>query len=337
MGELNKCYNKVNTSANLVLNTLSLYLLGLLLLYLSGFSIQFIEFTFQWICIPAWGCSIVYYRSRYGLSFLEHDFSLSTCVKWFENWLVMTSTTLFCWTQMLIYHLILLQLEPLLPSYLQGCITFEISFVEDHLRTVVNIFHISGLFLLLTLPLWVRGFYAATKMVDSNLKLTYFEAGLEIVYQTSHAMSIFIITIPLALIQIQLGLPFHIIHLLAEGVIMGSLNRIFRYKFSWQHQLAHQINPLYQMTHIEHHLCKGIYSTTSPAGLWEGWLQGGSHTFSNGLIGTIPWAFFQGVFTGFNIVSHTMWPVQWLQQWHPLHHVSKLFLIFKVFFIILYK
>jgi hypothetical protein len=301
--DIKDCYHRsIPIAPNLVFNALSLYAMGHLLLSLAGFSSAFQQFTFLWISLPAVFISLVFYRRRYGQAFLQYDLTASVFIQWVENWLVMTSTTVFCWSQMLIYHLLLLQLEPLLPLSLQGCINFEMAVVEDSLRTILKLFHVGGAFLLVTLPLWIQGYYATTRMVESKLELSYVEAAIEIIYQTAHAMSIFVITMPLAILQVRLGLPFHIIHLIGEACIMASLNRIFRYKFSWQHQLSHEIVPLYHMTHIEHHLCKGIFSTTSPAGLWEGWLQGGSHTFSNSLIGTIPYALFQGVFTGFNIV-----------------------------------
>lgn len=37
-------------------------------------------------------------------------------------------------------------------------------------------------------------------------------------------------------------------------------------------------------------------------------------------LGTIPWGMLQMVYAGANIVVHTMWPSQYLLQWHTLHH-----------------
>uniref|UniRef100_A0A7S3PKE1 Fatty acid hydroxylase domain-containing protein n=1 Tax=Aplanochytrium stocchinoi TaxID=215587 RepID=A0A7S3PKE1_9STRA len=73
------------------------------------------------------------------------------------------------------------------------------------------------------------------------------------------------------------------------------------------------------MSHIEHHICKGVYPTTSAAGLWEFYLMGHSITFQFFLYG-YPYVAFQMIYTGANIVVHTMWPHAYLLQWHTLHH-----------------
>merc|ERR1712232_1448484 len=99
------------------------------------------------------------------------------------------------------------------------------------------------------------------------------------------------------------------------------VNQLTQYKFAMLHKLAHDIQPLYRMVHLEHHICKGIYPNTSSAGLWEFWLLGGTITFGMLPIVHFPYLHFTMIYFGANVLVHTMWPSRRWVQWHTLHHI----------------
>jgi hypothetical protein len=115
------------------------------------------------------------------------------------------------------------------------------------------------------------------------------------------------------------GFPFHIIHIGFALLEIIFINYSVQYKFCALHQAAHEIRPLYNMIHLEHHICKGIFPTTSTVGLWEFFAFCGGDFFTVAL-GSIPYLLLQTQYLGANILVHTMWPTDSMAQWHTLHH-----------------
>ena len=117
----------------------------------------------------------------------------------------------------------------------------------------------------------------------------------------------------LALIQIRWGFPFHFVHFAATLLENMFFHQMVQFKYAWIHKLCHEVQPLYRLAHLEHHICKGTYPTTPAAGLWEVWIEGGTLFFCNTLA-CVPYFFFHAAVSGPNIVVHTMWPQKSLVQ-----------------------
>eukprot|EP00928_Gymnodinium_smaydae_P011906 TRINITY_DN14353_c0_g1_i5.p1 TRINITY_DN14353_c0_g1~~TRINITY_DN14353_c0_g1_i5.p1 ORF type:complete len:350 (-),score=35.03 TRINITY_DN14353_c0_g1_i5:180-1229(-) len=274
---------------------------------------------FMWSLMPTLVAGSYYYYHIYGVSCFAITWRM-TC-DWFSNWLASNSIAMVSFTQMFVHYFALSLLEPLLPSRLQGVLSFPQEDIESSVQCVVKMLACLGLLLLLTLPLWVRGYNLSRKIVDRPGSMSAWETAIEIVYTTSQAAVVLQLQLPLAMIQINLGYPFHIIHFAVGMLESAMLHQMVKYKYAWLHKLAHEIRPFYHMTHIEHHICKGIHCTTPAAGLWETWVEGGTLFYCNSLA-TIPYLYFQAVISGPNVIVHTMWPSKSMIQWHTFHHVA---------------
>jgi hypothetical protein len=158
------------------------------------------------------------------------------------------------------------------------------------------------------------------KVAGRNVTMSLSETSVELVYQTSQSSSyLFLVTAVLVILQ-NWGFRVHMIHFMFATLETLLINQAVQFKFCILHQLMHEIRPLYAMTHIEHHICKGIHPTSSAAGLWEFWLAGQGIFFIVQAFAALPFVIFQSIYAGANIVVHTMWPSEKLIQWHTLHH-----------------
>lgn len=194
---------------------------------------------------------------------------------------------------------------------------------EDSLRLAVYWYTSVFFFLALTLPLWKRGYEISMKTAGrDNVTMDYTELFLELVYQTSTSSSfLFTKTLGILLLSNHLGFRIYVIHI-ALGIMEVLLaNYAAQLKFCVMHQLMHEIKPLYHLTHIEHHVCKGVFPTTMGMGLWEDWTSGHGNFFCQSFaINPIPYLYLQMGYAGANLVIHTMWPSTQLLQWHTMHH-----------------
>ena len=146
-------------------------------------------------------------------------------------------------------------------------------------------------------------------------------ALMEIAYTTSQLAACLQLQTALAMIQVGFGFPFHFIHFAAVITEHIFFHRMVQFKFAWLHKLFHEVQPLHRLVHLEQHICKGTYPTTPAAGLWEGWLCGGTLLFCNTLA-CVPYLFLHAVSSGPNAVIHTMWPHKFCIQWRTLHHLA---------------
>ena len=177
-----------------------------------------------------------------------------------------------------------------------------------------------GLVLLVCCPLWCEGYRVVQEALGRDTKLSRSEAVMEILYTTSQLGVVLQLQTALAMIQVRLGFHFHFIHFVAVIVEHIFFHYMVQFKFAWLHKLYHEIQPLYRLVHLEHHICKGTYPTTPAAGLWEVWMEGGTLFFCNTLA-CVPYFFFHAASSGPNVVVHNMWPHKSCIQWHTLHHV----------------
>ena len=178
-----------------------------------------------------------------------------------------------------------------------------------------------GLVLLVCCPLCCEGYRIVQDLLGRNTKLSRSEAVMEILYTTSQLGVVLQLQTALAMIQVRLGFHFHFIHFVAVIVEHIFFHYMAQFKFAWLHKLYHEVQPLYRLVHLEHHICKGVYPTTPAAGLWEVWMNGGTLFFCNTLA-CVPYFFFHTNSCGSNVVAHSMWPHKSCIQWHTLHHVA---------------
>jgi len=317
--QIGELFKPVDVAVNLVLNLIMWNIAHLSIAYAAGFSWRFLRFSMIFIVLPSLLGGSVYIHHKYGQRMWT--LSLTTLKAWLHNWMLVNSIALVCWTQQLSLHAILLMLEPWLPGKLQGTLTFPLHVMENYVINSCVAFHVASIVLLLTIPVWKFSHQLNMQLVGRRSEMTSYECFLEIVYTGSSSMSVAGLIIPVVVLQSKLGVPFHRVHVLVGALEILLVNQIAKYKFQMLHQLAHDIKPLYHMVHIEHHICKGIYPTTSAAGLWEFWMLSGSFGFFEAAIRSLPYVHMNMIYGGANILVHTMWPWKSWAQWHTLHHV----------------
>ena len=147
--------------------------------------------------------------------------------------------------------------------------------------------------------------------------MTYQEIFMEVVYQASLSASLSWPQTPIVvLLTNKFGFCVYPIHMAFAIIEVLLVNYAVQLKFCSNHQLMHDIKPLYHITHIEHHICKGIYPTTPGVGLWEQWCSGPANLFCDFIgMNSIPFLHLHMGNTGANLVIHTMWPHPKLLQW----------------------
>mmetsp|Transcript_754 Transcript_754/g.1409 ORF Transcript_754/g.1409 Transcript_754/m.1409 type:complete len:425 (+) Transcript_754:79-1353(+) len=316
--EIQEAFRPVATGPTLVLNVVAYVPFMLFLNSAAGFSRDYQLFIANYSLLPTFLMGLCYYYYIFRANMW--DITPAVLGAWINNFIMMMSVSLVSFTQLALHYVVLLWLERLLPIWLHGYMTFPITTIETSVQTVVMLLYGLGFILLLTLPLWCEGYRLTLELLGREGKLSKREAAMEILYTTSQAAAVLQMQTALALIQVRLGYPFHYTHFLAVMFQNTLFHRMAQFKFAWLHKLYHEVQPLYRLVHLEHHICKGTYPTTPAAGLWEAWIEGGTLFFCNTLA-CVPYFLFHAALSGPNFVVHTMWPHKSLIQWHTLHHV----------------
>ncbi|CAE7208169.1 unnamed protein product [Symbiodinium natans] len=311
------------TAQTLVLNVLAYVLLVVCLNRWAGFSMEYQRFIALYSLLPTLIMGFIYYFYLFRAKILQMTFSV--VAGWLNNWLMMMGIAMVSFSQLALRYMGLLVVEKFLPSAWQGYMTFPMSTIETSVKHTMLLLYGLGLVLLVTTPLWCEGHRLVYEMLGRKDagnagRLSFSEAVMEILYTTSQLAVVLQVQTALAMIQEGLGCHFHYIHFVAVIVEHMFFHHMVQFKFAWLHKLYHEVQPLYRLVHLEHHICKGTYPTTPAAGLWEPWIEGGTLFFCNTLA-CVPYFFFHAASSGPNVVVHTMWPHKSCIQWHTLHHV----------------
>lgn len=310
--------------SNLMWNVIMFTMMQGLLLRAAGFPPKFLQFSVYAVLIPQLVGSISYYCYKYGIQEALTSLSGRTLIGWLQNWFAMQGIALTNLMQSSVFYFGGIWLQRyLLPAEWDFFVQFPREVYEDYLPVCVYWFWGLFAFCSVTLPLWKRGYILSMEAAGrSNVTITYTETFMELLYQTSQANSLLFLNAPIAVIlQEYTGFRLYFLHMVFAGVEAALVNYVVSFKFCILHQIMHEIQPLYAMAHMEHHICKGIHPTTSAAGLWEFWVCGQSIFFTIGFgLNPIPYALLQSIYMGANVVVHTMWPSPKLFQWHTLHH-----------------
>jgi hypothetical protein len=319
ISQLRALFHPIDITPNLMWNVIMFNAVTAVLFYLADFSKEFQLFTLFWVELPCIAGSFFYYYYKFG-SDAVMKLNFANLSLWIQNWITMQGIAFTCLTQSAFIYLAGLLVEPFLPSYLQYSVSFPKEIYEEYLPVCVYCFW--GLFgiLLLSLPVWRDGYNLSMKVAGRNVTMSLSETFVELVYQTSQSSSYLFLVTALFLILQNWGFRFHLVHFMLATIETLLINQAVQFKFCILHQLMHEIRPLYAMTHIEHHICKGIHPTSSAAGLWEFWLAGQGIFFMVQAFTALPFVIFQSIYAGANVVVHTMWPSEKLMQWHTLHH-----------------
>jgi len=112
---------------------------------------------------------------------------------------------------------------------------------------------------------------------------------------------------------------------IAVGCVLMELSLIpmtlETFKFVPMHSLHHEVPEFNFVSHYEHHVCKGIYPSTSAAGNWEPILLGGdAGTFGLPVLMASPTLALTCYLT-VNLMVHTMLPLKRLLHYHVYHHL----------------
>lgn len=290
---------------------------------LAGFSADFRHFCWMGVHLPCLLGSVAYYCFKCGFRDCLRSLTFSAMMKWVRNWIGIQGIALCCVSQTMVFYFVAMLLQPyVLPQSWQFSVTIPASMYEEYLK--VTVYYFWGLFAVClgTLPLWKRGYELSMQVVGrKNGNITYPELFMELMYQTVQSGVVHFTLMPIMLALQNSGVRVYCIHFLFAAVEIIFIHSTLQFKFCILHQLIHEVQPLYAMTHMEHHICKGIFPTTASVGVWEMWLMGqmGHITTPFGL-GAAPWALLHLFYTSSNVVVHTMWPSQSLLQWHTLHH-----------------
>mmetsp|Transcript_36161 Transcript_36161/g.66342 ORF Transcript_36161/g.66342 Transcript_36161/m.66342 type:complete len:433 (+) Transcript_36161:169-1467(+) len=316
--------NDSSMVTTLMWNVITFTLLQAGLIYLADFSADFSLFCLFWVHLPCLFGSVAFYYYKYGATECFKRLSFSSLLIWLKNWIAMQGIALVCLTQTTTFYFLGHIIQPyVLPKSWQFSVRFPTEMYEEYLQ--ICVYFSAGLFALclVTLPLWKRGYKVSMESAGrKNINISYTELFMELMYQAAQSGGFNFTMIPLALaLQNMAGYRVNCIHFLFGAAEIVLANSSVQYKFCIMHQLMHEVKPLYAMTHVEHHICKSIHPTSSATGLWENWMMGQSPFIVSPIgLGPIPWSMLQMVYAGANIVVHTMWPSQYLLQWHTLHH-----------------
>jgi hypothetical protein len=319
ISQLRALFHPIDLTPNLMWNVIMFNAVTAMLLYFADFSKEFQLLTLVWVELPCIAGSFFYYSYKFGSDAVT-KLTFTNLSLWIQNWITMQGIAFTCLTQSAIVYLAGLLVEPFLPSSLQYSVSFPKETYEEYLPICVYCFW--GLFgiLLLSLPVWRDGYNLSMEVAGRNVTMSLSETFVELVYQTSQSSSYLFLVTALFMILQNWGFRFHLIHFMLATIETLLINQAVQFKFCILHQLMHEIRPLYAMTHIEHHICKGIHPTSSAAGLWEYWLAGQGIFFMVQAFTALPFVIFQSIYAGANVVVHTMWPSEKLMQWHTLHH-----------------
>lgn len=318
-------YVKIPLVSNLIWNVLMYVAMQALLISSAGFSNEFQRFCIMTVYIPEIGGALLYYCYKYGYKqvLAKSLFEPWTLLGWIHNWIAMQGTAFVGITQTFFFYVVGILLQPyVLPASWNWSVQFHTDLYEESLRVAIYFFAILFLVCVVTLPLWKHGYDVSVQAAGRSHTMSYSETFMELLYQTSHGQSLLFTITPLfVLLQKYCNFRLNPLHMIISALEMVLLNYATTVKFCVLHQLFHKIPPLYQLTHIEHHICKGIHPTTSAMGLWEPWAMGQSALLTLGVGNNpIPYMILQSVYMGANIVVHTMWPSNQMLQYHTLHH-----------------
>eukprot|EP00756_Hemistasia_phaeocysticola_P064209 Hpha_TRINITY_DN7598_c0_g1::TRINITY_DN7598_c0_g1_i1::g.18930::m.18930 len=317
---LDKMFGTTPIPPTLVLNIISFNVMLVLFRHLAC-SPEFQVWAIYWSTLPSIVGSLGFYIYRYGFSATFLSLSPETLGRWVSNWCAMASIASYSFFLSAAYYGLVLVVEPFLPQVLQGVVHVPLSVIETSVMYCTYMLYGLGAVLLLTLPVWQHAYKVNTKMFGKNMQIPNSEMALELMYYTCQSTTAMQFSTGICLVQTQfLGLPFHTAHLVGEGICCALANYSLSLKFIWLHMLQHEIKPLYSMTHLEHHLPKSIFPTTSAYGVWEIFICGGS-CFLSPALSSIPYLLFHLIYCGANIVVHTMFPFDWAAQWHTAHHI----------------
>ncbi|CAB9525220.1 expressed unknown protein [Seminavis robusta] len=326
IGEMKVHFVKgIPVASNLVWNVVMFVWMQAILIHWANFSPAFEQFCGLTVLLPCLLGSLSYYCFKYGIHAVATALvDGSTLMGWIHNWLAMQGPTMVALTHSSLFYVAGIVLQPyVLPPQWDFSLQFPKDLYEEYLTLCVYWFAALTLFCLITLPLSKQGYHVAmTAAGRHNITISYLEAFMELIYQSAQGTSILFTIIPLVVIlQDYCQFRVYTLHMIMTAIEIAKYNYPVNHKFCITHQMMHEIQPLCQMTHIEHHVCKGIYPTSPAAGLWENWVFGHS-IFVTQLVGMapVPYSFLQGMYMGANLVVHTMWPHPKLLQWHTLHH-----------------
>ena len=288
------------------------------MLHWAGFSESFRQFHLLCVALPCITGSACFYHYKFGSSIW--NLNLQNLSLWLQNWFNMQGIALACITQTAIVYVAGLAVEPLLPNSIQYSVVLPSEAYEQYLPVCVYCFWVLFLLLVFTLPLWRDGYNLSMRVAGRNATMTLMETFVELLYQTCHSACGLFFSTALVVVQVNAGFPIHLIHLILATAEILLFNQSVQLKFCILHQIMHEIKPLYNMVHIEHHICKGVHPTSMTTGLWESWMSGGTNLIMAHFLFYLPYLLVQSVFTGPNLIAHTMWPRKDLLQWHTLHH-----------------
>lgn len=309
--------------SNLMWNVIMFTIVLGMLLRGAGFSARLQQFCSYTVLLPQLLGSVAYYCYKFGFKEVQASLSITTFLPWIQNWFTMQGLTFVALTHTALLYFFGMFLQPyIVPATWDFSVQFPKDVYEEYLP--VWIYWFVGLFLVcaMTLPLWKRGYEVSMEAAGRpNVKLSYTETFMELLYQSCQGCSsIWMIPI-LVMLQDYCGFRVHFLHMVFAAIEVALANYVVSLKFCITHQMMHEIQPLYAMTHVEHHVCKGVHPTTPAVGLWENWVNGGTIFFTIQFgVAPIPYALLQTIYMGANVVVHTMWPSPKLLQWHTMHH-----------------
>lgn len=313
-------FKKVPVTANLFFNVVYMNVFIIVLLSNGGFSESFQQFALWWVVLPSLTTSLSFYRYHYGPSFMN-EISWKTNSNWLQNWILLQAMSLVNMTQTAIIYVFGLVIEKMLPESLQWSYRFPLGMIEEGVQNSLRCFYGLAIILALSTPLWTKGYNISMEVLERKERITNLETLIDLVYQTGLTPMFIFSTIPLFAVAESAGFRVHLIHVVFAAIEILLVNWTVQFKFCINHQLFHEIQPLYAMAHIEHHISKGVHSTTLGSGIWESWSAGHNIFITPTFLSTFPYLLFQSLYCGINMLTHTMWPSKYWIQYHTLHHI----------------
>jgi hypothetical protein len=314
-------FQKVPFVHTLVWNVVISCLLMMWNVHAVGLSQEFCGHIFRTMVVPMITVSLAFYQYRFGASQIYTWETLKSFIPWCQNaWSMFGMSAVSVSQSLLVYGFGFL-LEPLLPEWMRYSLVFPNDMIEESMKLSIRVHWALFVLLTLTLPLWVKGYHISMEVAGRNARMTPQEAFLECLFLVSQSSQVPVAsTAGLLIFQNVFGLRLHLVHFIIAVSEIMCINYFATLKFDVLHEIMHKVQPLYQLTHVEHHICKGTFPCGQPAGLFETYYAAGAPIFSAVFVYAIPYLFLQTVFCGVHCMVHTMWPHPKLLQYHTLHH-----------------
>lgn len=332
--DINGYFVHIDVCGNLLVNAVMCALFNITLLFSSSFKWETKLFSVYWFIFCLFG-NLVFYVNRFGLYRVVWNAlkifiptSDNILLPWINNFSAMMILSSGAWFLTLSVYFLISGISSFLYQFthvewFRYSFYYDIAIYESCYLFTIYFIIVYSLVIFLLVPVWKNTYRELMSIGRGPGKWThisYTNIGLEILY-TSTSFSVFLTEILFMALNHRLKIKVCLLY-----IVFGFLEFFFffdhsvQFKFSPLHRIMHNIKYLYNLVHIEHHICKTIYPNTPGFGYFEFWFVGGGPGIvrSSILFPYLRWIY---AYLGLNVFSGHCMLSKKFSSWHLFHHV----------------